>query len=241
MTPFLFAWFQTSATGKAVNASKNVGITANTYTMGDIKFTVSLGDPSGSVKLSDKDGWSYVLVNGVKTKDAGVSQNHESMFATSTLGVTATIKTSTDSEWRNATPAELETVVGKYAIKLVGSKHTKISSVNGNSAIAVDLYEKYAEGDAEVSAGTKNIGDDKESLIDGNTIYATFTVDGTKAGNELSLSFTTVYSAVQGGAGIETDETFTSAKPTITATLGTYTAANPEAATGGFSALAEAD
>ena len=126
----------------------------------------------------------------------------------------------------------------KNAIKLVGSNHTKISSNSSANAIAVDLYEKWQQGDA-IPEG-KSAGEDKDSLIGGNILYATFVVDGSVAGNALTLSFGTVYSAVQGGADVEDDQTFTNVKPTITATLGTYTAESPDAQTGGFAALTEA-
>lgn len=161
-----------------------------------------------SVKLSDTDGFSYVLVNGVKTKDSTVEQNHSSMFDSSTIGITATIARN-GGVAADANADELKGIAAKYAIKLVASNNAKMSFTDGAAALA---------------AAANNI------------LYITFEIsDG---GVISALSNTVVYAGVQGGDGVETSATFNTSKPTITAALGTYTSNDgPAADEGGWTAV----
>lgn len=160
-----------------------------------------------SIKLSDTDGFSYVLVNGVKTKDSTVDQNDSSMFNSSTIGITATIARNGGAVAANAD--ELEGIAAKYAIKLVASNNAKMSFASGAVALAAEAN---------------------------STLYITFEIsDG---GVISALSDTVVYAGVQGESGEETSATFTTNKPTVTATLGTYTSNDgPAAAEGGWTAV----
>lgn len=209
LTNSTFAWFSVQgATAKAVNDSEGMGVTENTYALGDIKLTVSLGTLS-SVKLSDTDGYSYVLLNGVKTKDTSVAQNDSSMFTSGALTITATIKPSGEAQERAATSNELKEIADNYRIVLVASNNAKI---NGSSG-------------AEALAATAN-----------NTLYSTFTISDQGAIGALSI--TTVYAGVQGkddandqqeGNQPEVPSDFTTNVPTVTATLQYQSADDPVA------------
>lgn len=184
--------------------------------------------------MSDRDGYSYVLVNGIKTKDTSVSQNDSSMYDTKALNITATIQPTGEAVARAARPEELKDIAGNYSIKLVGTNHTKVSTSGGSAAIGTDIYRKFTEGEAS-TYNTAHAGDPGHvdvsagddylplELTAGNTVYALFTINSS---GEFSVTSVSVSAAVQGDVSEEDADTFTTNEPTVTATLGTGSAAN---------------
>lgn len=127
-----YAWYAATEGSfvKGTLDSATISAVDNAYRIGNITINVDLTDPSGSVKLSDTDGYSYVLVGGAKTRDTTVAQNDASMYGTTTVSVSA------ETTRGAATADELKAIAGTYTITITATDQAKISLVDGAGAIA---------------------------------------------------------------------------------------------------------
>lgn len=162
-----YAWY--SATEgtfvKGAMGSETISTVDNAYSVGDITLNVVFADPSGEVKLSDTDGYSYVWVGGVKTKDTSVAQNDASMYGTIGVSITATTTRG------NATADELKAIKGTYNLTVTASGQAKISLESGAAAIAA------TKGNTATIVVT--ISDAGAISLDKSTIY--FAMQGDEA------------------------------------------------------------